>query len=170
MRCRTHSHGDQSTHDIVDTRVDRFIGVHAIVEEEALAVRRLSTLLRQQLAQRDFGVRLNLVESSQTWQRSCRFSRQFESAAQRTGGKVTDSLGDSCTYFSDRGDGVDDPIADRHTGLVFEVGAVDHVRDTVREGSTRLGPLYEFTGGRPGVIGRGGTDNQTEMACTQVDS
>lgn len=62
---------------------------------------------------------------------------------------------------------MDDPIADRHTGLVFEVGAVDHVRDTVREGSTRLGPLYEFTGGRPGVIGRGGTDNQTEMACTQ---
>ena len=61
---------DQAAHDVVDAPVDRLVGVHASVEQQEFALRRVVRLLVDDAAQRDPGVVVDLAQSGQTRQRS----------------------------------------------------------------------------------------------------
>lgn len=89
---RAHAERDQTAHHIVDALVDRLLGVHAVVEEEQVALRGAAGLLGEQAAQRDPGVRLDHAQPGEAGQRAGGLAGEFDGAAQGLPGHALDGL------------------------------------------------------------------------------
>ena len=149
-----HADLDQAAHHIVDATIDRFIGMHAAVEQQAFASRRTAGLLGHDPAERDPGVVVDLPQAGQPGQRADRLDgqcpRRLVGRDHRVGrrpGQREGHLSGRCRAVCQSGDEWDTAFA------VFR-RLQRHRRDTLRQVGVTVDRLDPLGHRRPRLSGR----------------
>ena len=162
-----HADRDQAANDVVDSLVDLPGGVRAPFPEEEDAAGSLAGRLLDQQADRDAGARLDLLETSESWQLPRCLSRQLTHAAQGPRGRADERARDPGADAADELEAVADPTAD---GLAeLERAVVRHALDLLWQLPFARAPVRPGGHGRPRRSGRGRADDEPEVARRQGD-
>ena len=156
---------DQATNDVVDAPVHGLVGVHAPVEQQEFALRGVVCLFVDDAAQRDPGVIVDLSQPGQPRQRPGRLHGQGPHRFVGRDDRVGRAASQRHRRLGDLAQAVYEPGAECDTAVGVFGGLIGHQVDVRRLVATGGQPAHPFGDGRPALLCRPGSHDQTEMPC-----